>query len=385
MRVCGVICEYNPFHNGHALHLRQARANAQAQWIVCVMSGCFTQRGEAAIVSKWTRAEMALRCGADVVLELPTLFAVRDAHRFALGGVSLLDALGIVTHLSFGSESGDLDILQAQAKADVDLSLVRKGLSEGMTLARARGMAQGLNAGSPNDTLAIEYLRALGVIGSGITPLTIRREGGGYHDKALHALASATAIRAALLADEDVYTAMPPQAYALLERLVQSGCLHPPQGLDTLLLATLRTMRPSSLAAIADVGEGLENRLLRAAQEAISRQTLITLAKCKRYTWSRLSRIATQAMLGITKQLAAQCPRPTYARLLGFRQEARPLLAHMKEASSIPIVTRAARYRQVSDPAFDLDIRATDLWTLGISNPTYRAGRTDLTHPMVMI
>lgn len=385
MRVCGVICEYDPFHNGHALHLQRIRALTACDWVVCVMSGCFTQRGHAALVSKWARAEMALRCGADVVFELPTLFALRDAERFARGGVALLDALGVVTHLGFGSESGDIDVLHTSAKVEGNLTAIREGLAQGMSLARARGEALSQDAQAPNDTLGVEYLRALQAISSAIEPVTMRREGGGYHDAAMGNLASATAIRAAIRRGEDVYDAMPPAAYALLRRMLDASAYQQADGLDLLLLATLRSISPEKLAQIADVGEGLENRLLRAAQEATSRQSLLELTKCKRYTWARLSRILTQALLGITKRMVTEQPAPTYARLLGFREDARPLLGEIKKSATVPIITRAAKHRTATNPSLTLDIHAGDIWALGLANTALRIGHTDLTHPVVII
>lgn len=385
MRVCGVICEYDPFHNGHAYHLRTAKAQTGCEYVVCVTSGFFTQRGNAALVSKWARAEMALRCGADAVFELPALFAVRDAERFARGGVSLLSSLGVVSHLSFGSESGDLDALWTKAMVEADLTAIREGLSQGMSLARARGEAMDVALDTPNDILAVEYLRAIRHLDSTLEPVTIRREGSGYHDAAMGDLASATAIRAAIRRGEDVYGAMPPPAYALLKRLLAVGAIQREDGLDTALLALLRTIEPETLAQVADVGEGLENRLIRAAQEATSRVELLDLVKCKRYTWTRLSRIATQALLGITRRMAMEYPLPGYARLLGFRKDAQPLLAEIRSKAEIPVITRAAKYRVEGDRCFALDVRAGDLWALGMENELLRKGRMDLTQGVVMI
>lgn len=385
MQVCGVICEYNPFHNGHAHHLRMLREQTACDYIVCVMSGCFTQRGEAAIFSKWARAEMALRCGADAVFELPTLFAVRDAERFARGGVSLLASLGVVTHLGFGSELGDLSVLTSMEKIEGDLTAIRQGLSQGMTLARARGAALGLSADAPNDTLGVEYLRAIRALGCDMTPVAIRREGSGYHDEALGAFASATAIRAAIRRGEDVLEAMPGPAYALMRRHLDAGAVQEAGGLDAVLLASLRTATPRTLSAVADVSEGLENRLLRAAVEATSRAELIEWVKCKRYTWARLSRVAAQAMLGITKELCTLEALPSYARLLGFRTDAKPLMAAIQSQAAVPIVTRPAKFRTVENPAFALDLRATDIWALGQRAQRFRRGGLDLTQGICIV
>lgn len=385
MRVCGVICEYNPFHNGHAYHLRALRALTGCDYVVCAMSGHFTQRGSAALVSKWARAEMALRGGADAVFELPALFAVRDAERFARGGVALLQSLGVVTHLGFGSESGDLDALQALCDPIIPLEAVREGLAKGKTLARARGEAIGMAADAPNDALAIEYLRAIRLLGGGMVPVVIRREGSGYHDMTLRAMGSATAVRAAIWRGEDIDGAVPAPTRALLNRLLGAGLYQIADGLDLPLLSLLRTMRPEALACVADVGEGLENRLLRAAETATSREALLGYVKCKRYTHARLSRVLTQAMLGITKQIAAAHPMPTYARLLGFREGARPLLKEIRVRAAVPVITRAAKFRPNADAAFTLDLRAGGIWALGLANAGARHGDRDVTEKVVIV
>lgn len=385
MRVCGVICEYDPFHNGHAVHLAALRERTACDYIVCVMSGHFTQRGDPALLSKWARAEMALRCGADAVFELPALFAVRDAERFARGGVGLLTALGVVTHLGFGSETGDLDALTAAAARVAEGDAVREGLALGQTLARARGEAAGLAKGAPNDTLAMEYLRALDGLRSPLKAVAIRREGHGHHDRGMGEMASATAVRAAIRRGEDVNRAVPAPARALLTRLLAEGAYQAAGGLDGPLLAILRTMPREALAGIADVGEGLEHRLLRAAQEAADREALLGLTKCKRYTRARLSRVLTQTMLGMTKSLALQYPLPTYARLLGFREDARPLLHAVRARAAVPVVTRAARQRKTGDRAFALDIRAGDLWALGLTNAFHRRGHIDMLEKVVIL
>ena len=208
MRVCGVVCEYNPFHRGHALHLRLARALSGADYVVCVMSGALTQRGHFARHDKWTRARMALESGADLVLELPVRFACASAPDFARGGVGLLCALGVVTHLSFGCEAEALPHLSAAAhllgeESPALRGALREGMARGLSYPQAMGETlrlclppEGAQACAlPNAALALEYLRALP---GSITPVPVAREGAGYHDEALAPLASATAVRAAL-------------------------------------------------------------------------------------------------------------------------------------------------------------------------------------------
>ena len=399
MRVCGVICEYNPFHNGHGYHLTQAKTLSQADYLVCAMSGFFSQRGEPMLADKWSRARMALRCGADLVLELPTLFAVRPAEQFALGGVALLRALG-ADALAFGSECGDLAALrQAAALLEEETpsfhAELRAELAQGATLARARSSAL---AGTlppdtvkalaqPNSALAVCYLRALRAAGGGVEPILIPRVGGGYHDHKPGPLASATAVRAAVQAGrwEDIRAAMPAPAYALLRNAHERGGLHAPGALGTALLAMLRSMPRSAIAALCDVNEGLENRIQRAAWTAGTREDLLAAAKCKRYTHARLSRILCATLLGMTRETADRYPAPAYARVLGFRADARPLLAHLKRNAALPLITKVASCSLLHGDCFDMDLRATDLWALGCASHAARAARRDfLTSPVIV-
>lgn len=375
--LCGVICEFDPFHNGHARLLRLLREETGCDGIVCVMSGAFTQRGEAAIVSKWARAEMALHCGADFVFELPALFAVRDAAHFALGGVSLLHSLG-VSVLGFGSESGEIEPLAQAAAMDIDPDALREGLRRGESFARARGAAF-----APNDTLGIEYLRAIRKIGSGMQPVTIRREGGGYHDGEMGPLASATAIRGALWSGKTVAGAMPEKAQEVMEREIADGGFQRREGLDSVLLAALRLMSLDSLADVPEVGEGLENRLQRAAQQCGSREEALCAVKCKRYTRARLSRAMTQAMLGMSRKLTDRITEPPYARLLGFRRDAVSMLHEISRQATVPVETRGSRLRETGGETFAVEMRASDLWALGCERR--REACRDLTEKMLVV
>ena len=395
MKVCGVICEYNPFHNGHAHHLAQARALSQADYLVCAMSGGFSQRGEPTLADKWSRARMALLCGADLVVELPTLFAVRPAEQFALGGVALLQALGMDA-LAFGSECSDLAALEEASallaqETPAFRATLRIGLAQGATLARARAQALPPDASDmlaqPNNALAVCYLRALRTLGGGITPILVPRIGSGYHDTAPGLMASATAVRAAVKDScwSDAQAAVPPSAYALLLEAHAQGRLHQPGALDTALLASLRSMPLSQIASLCDVNEGLENRIQKAAWAAGTRDDLLAHLKCKRYTHARLSRILCAALLGITQDLAYRYPTPAYARVLGFRADARPLLAHLKRNADLPLIAKVASCGLLRGDCFALDLRATDLWALGCASAAARAGRGDFRMSPVIV
>ena len=380
MKIAGVICEYNPFHNGHARHLRLTREESGCDYIVCCMAGAFTQRGEPAIVDKFLRAEMALRCGADAVVELPALFAVRTADVFAAAGVHILSALG-ADILSFGAETADLETLCALAQLREEepevLSLaVREGLRTGKSHARAHGEAVstllGLDTHRPNAILAAEYLRAMQNQGSPMQPLAIERAGE-YHDAALCPLASATAVRKAMREGISVREAVPAEVWNLLESAPLSGPLND---------LGLYLLRETDLSRLVGTGEGLENRLKRAAQCAPTLAAAVETVKCKRYTRARIERLVAAAMLGMDGALAARHPLPEYARLLGFRKQAQPLLAKMAQGT-IPLVARAAQLK--GNEVFALECRATDLWGLSTKDPILRAKGRDFTRRLAVL
>lgn len=382
MRVCGVICEYDPFHRGHARHLTLAREKTGADQIVCVMSGVFTQRGEAALLSPFARAEMALRCGADVVLQLPYAFSVREAEYFALGGVGILENLHCVDALSFGCETDDLALLQSAARAleepDEEMSARLKGfLDAGLSYAAAQGnaLADRLQIPretlmQPNTALALCYLRALLRLNSSIRPCPILREND-YHARETETYPSATAVRGAILRGDwpTVRSAMPPAAYAVLEEAILRGEVFPPDRMDALFLPPLLLRPAESLSSLPGVSEGMENRLAQALRGIRSREDVIRAVKTRRYTRGRIARALCHAALDVT---ADSLPAlPDHARILGFRESARPLLRQMQD-SGFPLVTSPA-----GDERMALDLRADALWALGARQPqgeTYRHG-----------
>ena len=387
MKIAGIIAEYNPFHLGHAYHIQATRAHCDA--VVVCMTGSYTQRGEAACLSKWERARMALTCGADAVFELPTLFAVRTADAFAHGGVEILARLG-VDLLSFGSETDDPELLGRLAalrdrEPEAMIERIQQNLNAGMSHARAWGAAaaemlnvdaQILNA--PNVILGTEYLRALKDYSA--KPLIIRRRGG-YRDERPESgtFASATAVRGALRAGrmEDVRAWTPEAVHPILEKAPE---MHEP---DDLLLARLRGMTEEEAAELPDVGEGLEKRVLREALQASGREDLIARVKCRRYTYARLSRLTAHALLGMDRSLLSRCPAPEYARLIGMREDARPLLSELKRRTAIPIVSDPAKLTE--SECFRLECRATDLRALQCSRPEDRRAGQERTQKFVCV
>ena len=390
MKIAGVIAEYNPFHSGHEWHLAETRRRTGCDFVVVCMAGSYVQRGEAACLSKWARAEAALRCGADAVFELPALFAVRSADAFARGGVGVLEGLG-VDALSFGCETTRLQTIEALAELrehepEALSDAVRRGLAEGKSHARARGEAvaamlgmepEALNA--PNLVLAAEYVRQLRRRSSAMEIAVVPRAGD-YHDADVRApFASATAVRAALAEGrkEEALAAVPEAAREILSR---AGSMHAP---DDLLLWRLRQTSEAELSALPGVAEGLERRIFRCAAVASTREELLDALKCKRYTRARLSRILACALLELTNALAERHPEPEYARLMGMRRDARPLLSELKRRAKLPIVSDPVRLQ--SDECFRLECRATDLRALQCDDPSERRAGQELTRKFVMV
>lgn len=382
MRVVGVIAEYNPFHLGHAHHLAQARRLTNADAVVVVMSSTFTQRGDAALLSPTDRARMALAAGADAVFALPTVWAVRDAEHFALGGISILTGLGCDA-ISFGTETADLSLLQEAARLleqpdEAFRAEVQTRMAQGVPYPAAvsAAMAQALpGCGAlleePNSTLAVCYLRAMLRLNADLDVVPVPRIGG-YHDSALgDTLPSATALRGAFLRGDwaKVRSAMPEDACAILRAAAADGHIHRPEALDGALLYRLRTMSAADYAALPDVSEGIEHRLMAAAETACSREALLLSAKTRRYPYARLSRLAAHALLGLTNDLLASESMPQAAWLLGFRRDSKALFAHFKERGTLPILSKAADFDR-SAPWFAAEMRAYDVWALGAGMPS---------------
>ena len=395
MGAIGIVAEYNPFHTGHALQLARTRELLGADLpAVAVMSGCWVQQADCAIADKWTRAKLALMGGVDLVLELPTVWAVSSAESFARGAVSILNAAGVVDVLSFGSESGDIGQL-GRVAACLDggeyPALLKEQLSRGLSFPAARQRAAEQLLGTdaavlsrPNNTLGIEYLRALHTLGSPIRPVTVKREGAGHNEAAVFAgdttreetnrlfwqhntTLSATAIRGYLTEGE--WERMAPYLpQGGLELLRESAPELPVLArLERAILARVRTMSAEDWGRLPDAGaaEGLPNRLERAGRTCTSMAEFFDLAKTRRYTHSRLRRLVLWAFLGLT---AADVPgAPPYLRVLGFSARGQELLKERKKQAALPILTKPAQAKDLPEPGrrlFQLESRCTDLYDL---------------------
>lgn len=404
----GVIAEYNPFHNGHAYHLSRAKALSGCAHAVVVLSGSFVQRGEPAAFDKFQRARFALRHGADLVLELPTAFACASAERFARGGVAALAGTGLVSALAFGAEHADLALLRAMAFPDEEGTCtamleqrisfyLKQGLSFPAARAHAcadvlpgRGSAEAFS--SPNNILAVEYLRALGSLAPEIVPIAIARTGAAHDALPVDAgtgFASASALRdAAKRRDMPLLrSATPPDVAMELE--AEIAALHAPKGAarlsDTILYA-LRMRTRAQLAALPDVSEGLENMLYAAARTCTDYSAFLAAVKTKRYTLARLRRIAMYALLGVDKAFFAHHAAPRYLRVLGVRRDALPLLSALSEKASLPIVTSYQDYTALDSAAkeqFDLDLFAGEL--LAMAAPAPEPAASEFSRPLLVV
>lgn len=374
METIGVIAEYDPFHSGHAHHLAQVRAAFGADCaIVCVMSGHFVQRGEASLADKWRRAGLALRGGADLVLELPTPWAASSAERFARGGVSLLAATGVVDRLSFGSETGELAPLAAVADlltGDDWLAGLRRGLDAGLSFPAARqraveerlGPAAAACLRAPNDTLGIEYLRAICSLGSGLAAHTVPRRGAGHGTETVAEHVSASYLRTRILAED------PAPLGPYLAPADEAALRADPASLrwaERAVLARLRTMERADLAALPDGGEGLSDRLYAAARQGRTLEEVYALTKTKRYAHARIRRLVLWAFLHLTE--ADRPERPPYLRVLGFTARGQQLLRQMKGTATLPVLVKpahAARLPEEARRVFALEARCTALYDI---------------------
>ncbi len=386
MRVCGIVAEYDPFHLGHAYHLNAAREKSQADFVVCVTGCAFSQRGTPMLLGTHARARMAVLAGADVVLGMPVSFSCAAADRFAMGGVGILHALGVVTHLSFGSENPDIAQLVRLAnlleKPDEGMRrALRNGLAQGKSFARARGesldaQAPGTQAlqHQPNATLAISYLRTLQRLGSDIQPVPIARKGA-YHAQALQGLASASAVRAAILRGDwqGVARSVPASSYDIIAQAAAQGTLHLHHALDTLLLACILAQDPHQAADIPEMSEGLHLRIARAARGCTSREQLLNSVKTRRYPRTRINRGLTHWMLGTRASMLPE--KSSYAYLLAARERAKPVLTAISK-HGFRLISRPAREK---DPDVMADMRAEELWYLGAQLPVAQAYRHHFT------
>lgn len=390
-KVLGIIGEYNPFHNGHMYHLEESKRLTSSNYTVAVISGNFTQRGSTAIIDKWSRAEMAIRNGIDLVIELPVLYATSSAENFADGAIKILDSLKVVDYVSFGSETSNIDILSDLAdvlyKEPIKYkSLLSHELKKGLSFPKARenalmmyleGDVKYINVlSSPNNILGIEYIKALKKYKSTIAPISIARFETGYNDVTYSGnIASATAIRNIIKngAFDALKRLLPSSSYSILLKSIKEGHVVPDLSVfEKQIIYNLRSMYPDEIAELADVSEGLEFSLKNAADSCNTLEDLLNTIKTKRYTETRLQRILLYSILNITKKdIELSKKTVPYIRVLGLNNRGKFLISEIAKANpKLEIITSVKKFSDKTTNKnlkymIEKDIWATDVYTIG--------------------
>ncbi len=391
MKVCAVICELNPFHNGHEYLFREARRLTGADYLIAVMSGDFVQRGLPAICDKYARTSQALMGGADLVVELPVMYATASADYFAHGAVSAIVDMGCVTDICFGSECGDLDMLSSCAglreESDPGIHILSSGvqsektrnykitqmLKEGKSYAKAYAEVTG-NEFASNDMLAVRYIRSLDHFGSDINKVCVKRQGGDHLDRSGDGL-SAASIRHRIKHSEPIAHMIPKYVYRNLESLSHSGCPVFLNDLSVQLYTTITKIieqeesEDDFLTEYMDVSANIAGRIRNNIDSFTDYESFAGLVHSKEYTKSRIYRALLHILLGIRKddypEELFDCDL-SYIRILGFRQSAGSLLSQLKESCVVPVISKAADAGSILDDEamhlFNKDVRAANLY-----------------------
>lgn len=403
--ILGIVSEYNPFHNGHLHHLQKSKELTKTDFSVVVMSGNFVQRGDTSLVNKWVKTEMALEAGVDLVIELPTVYAISSAENFADGAVKILNSLGVVDFISFGSEIGEIaplndvaNILYQEPKEFS--SLITAQLKSGLSYPRAREIALSQFFGNskryseilnnPNNILGIEYLKSLKKHRSHITPLTIKRDYSDYNNKQVKkGIASATAIRTMVQNKKNVHYVVPYETYELLDKEINDGkIISSLSCFEKEIIYTLRRMTLSEIANLPDVSEGLENKIKMAANTCNKLDDLIKNIKSKRYTQSRIQRILLYALLNISsKDISSSRRVNPYIRVLGFNKHGKRIISAIAAANpKLNIIVSVKKFMENSNNntlrnMISKDILATNIYTLGYEKDPI--ANLDYTHKVI--
>ena len=434
MKVTGIIAEYNPFHNGHAFHIDETRKNTQADYCIAVISGDFVQRGAPALLNKYDRAKMALENGIDLVIELPVIAATSSAENFAQGGVCLLDALGVVSHISFGAEAAttsDVDLLGRladffafeppvfrehldqllksgcsfpAARAKAALTCLQQMHSDSMDANTLAQLEQLL--ASPNNILAIEYMKAIRRHNCKLKPSIVTRTGAGYHDADTNTeLASASALRKFIFQDNSeqknnadtlnqmLTRTVPDSVRELLLTAYENHAFLQEDDFSDLLYYELQRQLLHPTASDADATRSdLAQRIANKLEAFTCWSEFVSDLKTKNQTYTAISRYLLHALLGIDAELltaAQKCHYAPYARILGFRKDASPLLKNMQEHSRIPLLRKIAKERQNLTPEqqklLDLDVYAADLYNRILFSKSGIQRKNEYREPLIIL
>lgn len=424
MKVIGLITEYNPFHNGHKYHIETAKRITRADYVVVIMSGNFVQRGTPAIIDKYTRAQMALENGANLVLELPTIFATSSAESFAYGSIAILEQLGIIDSVVFGSECGDIKVLQQLAKILLNeptelkeniASLMKTGIT--YPLARACALSKYMDKysdsttdwdkilGSPNNILGIEYIKAIMKLNSPIKPVTLQRISSNFHETKLNeSISSATAIRCLLEQNNNTTNGMnlhedelaqlhnnvPGNVYDMLVK--EYGARYPIHSQDFILplYHQILNHEADTLSTYLDVTPDLANRIKNSKLSHATFYDMVEAIKTKQYTQTRIQRALIHILLNITEDVLKSVlnhPESYYARILGFQKKDSSLIRTIKNSSSIPVITKLSSKNDLSsvgNTMLEYDIRSSHLYNSAVYHKFGTAIKDEYTHGVVI-
>lgn len=413
MKVVGIIAEYNPFHNGHKYQIDELRQQTGADYVIVAMSGNFLQRGVPALCDKHTRAKMALENGADLVLEIPTIWATASAEYFARGGVELLLNTGVITHLGFGAESDDLESLkQVSSILRDEPDLYRNVLSNSICSGNAYPVAR-KNAlvttlpqipsekldellDPPNNILALEYLKSLP---KNVEPVLIPRKGAGYHDTDIDTeLPSASAIREAIFHSEDeidfatLSSAMPESSYKALEKLIKKNSILDTNDFSEMLGYSLLSLAHNGYSNFADCTPDLSNKIRKHVKDYVSFESFTQKIKSKDITYTRASRCLLHILLNIKQSdynIGKAIGFSPYLRVLGFKEESSELLTAIKENGHAPLITKVADADSVlgyeTYKLFEKDLFSSNLYYQRLARKTKKKPMNEFTNQIVIV
>ncbi|MBQ8827686.1 MAG: nucleotidyltransferase family protein [Clostridia bacterium] len=420
MNCTAIICEYNPFHNGHKYLIEEARRISGSNYIIAVMSGNYMQRGGPAVTDKWTRARIAIECGADAVIEIPSVFSSGSAQFFAEAAVDLINKTGVVDYIAFGSETADIDRLktfgETRAKEPEKFREILKSmLKDGNSYSTAMEKALGTRLKS-NDILAVEYISALYKTNSAVTPVIIKRAGSAEHTDSVlpskktesgsssassdssASFASASALRKILSQHEEytncnskAYNFMPENASALLRKaLTAQGGSMSLENFSQIIFYELRRLKPEGIRALPYVSEGFEYKLYEAACKTGDIDSLTDFCTSSRYTKTRVTRILTAILTGATaKSHEAWRNNLPYIKILGFKRSSAELISVISEKAHVPVIIQPAKaMKTLSESAkllLGLEYFATDNYVLGFGNSSMQNAGQEFTRKSVII
>lgn len=409
-KILGIISEYNPFHNGHLYHLQESSKLVDPDYKVCIMSGNFVERGDTAIISKWARTKMALQNGFDMVIELPTIYSISSAENFAAGAVKILNLLSDDVTLSFGSECGDINVLNDFAKIILNeppeyVTMLNHELAKGLSYPKARENAlllylndirksANVLSGS-NNILGIEYLKQIQKLKTGINAITIKRNGPDYNSsEPQETFASATTIRDLLVQQKPVKKYMPISSYEILkEECNQGNFVLGLADFEKEIIYKIRNMSVKELANIPDVSEGLEFKIKESADNCNRLDDLIFMIKSKRYTLTRINRILLYILLNITNDDSANSKKAIpYIRVLGLNANGQELLSELSNSSltnrKINVITSVKDFldnnnNKALKSMLEKDIFASNIYTLAYKKNS--TANLDYTEKLIVV